>query len=37
MGIAVFVLIAFVMLGVERLVSLKRTHTAGHGVVTPKS
>jgi hypothetical protein len=36
MGIAVFVVIAFVMLGVERLVDHKRSHTADH-VVTPKS
>lgn len=36
MGIAVFVVIAFVMLGVERLATHKRSHTASHGVF-PKS
>jgi hypothetical protein len=38
MGIAIFLVIAFVMLGVERLVSHMRTHhhPARHGV-TPRS
>jgi hypothetical protein len=38
MGIAIFLIIAFVMLGVERLVAHKRTHhhPAQHGVI-PRS
>jgi hypothetical protein len=36
MGIAIFLIIAFVMLGVERLATLKRSHHSVHGI-TPRS